>query len=232
MLAPTTTPNYLLASLPPEALSLLELDPIVLEQGTLLLEAKRPIDQIYFPETGMISLLVTTDEGDMVETGIIGREGAFGIQRGFGRRQSTTRATVQIGGRFLSIPASNLEAATAASATIRDLIIRYTEVLWAQAQQTAACNAVHDAPARLCRWLLQSANAIGSDKLALTQVFIAQMLGVRRTTVTGMAQHLKTTGGIKYSRAKISILDRSILEATACSCYKTIQNLQKEKLAS
>jgi CRP-like cAMP-binding protein len=224
--------NYLLASLPSEALNLLELEPVALPQGAPIFEPNESIDRIYFPETGMISLLVVTSEGDMVETAIVGREGALGIQRGLGRRQSLTRATVQIGGRFLTMAAPKFELAAAVSAPIREMIVWYTEVLWGQAQQTAACNAVHDASSRLCRWLLQSAKAVGSDQLALTQEFIGQMLGVRRTTVTLLAQHLQRSGAIRYRRGKISILDRATLEACACECHTVMQNLQNQKLAS
>jgi len=103
--------NYLLASLPSEALNLLELEPVALPQGAPIFEPNESIDRIYFPETGMISLLVVTSEGDMVETAIVGREGALGIQRGLGRRQSLTRATVQIGGRFLTMAAPKFELA-------------------------------------------------------------------------------------------------------------------------
>ena len=217
--------NSLLASLPPQALTFLELESVVLPQGTLIFEPNEPIDQVYFPETGMISMLVVTSDGDMVETAIIGREGAAGVQRGLGKRESLTRATVQIAGRFLTMAASKFELATAASPPIREMIIRYTEVLWEQGQQIAACNAVHSASSRLCRWLLQSAQSVGSDQLTLTQEFIGQMLGVRRTTVTLLAQHLQDIGAIKYRRGKISILDRPRLEASACECYWVISKI-------
>src|SRR5262249_19769403 len=130
--------NYLLASLPPEALSLLELQPIELAQGTSIFAPDEPIDRVYFPETGMVSMLVVIGKGDVVETAIAGREGALGIQRGLGQRRSLTRATVQIGGRFLAVSGSKFELATAASAPIREMILLYTEVLWGQAQQTTA----------------------------------------------------------------------------------------------
>jgi CRP-like cAMP-binding protein len=230
MLGPTS--NYLLDSLPPEARDLLDLERVVLPQGTPILEPGKPIDRVYFPETGMISVLVVTSEGHAVETAIVGREGGVGIQRGLGQRQSLTRATVQIAGQFLTMAASRFEFTTAASTPIREMITQYTEVLWGQAQQTAACNAVHDASSRLCRWLLQSARSVGSDQLTLTQEFISQMLGVRRTTVTLLAQHLQRSGAIRYRRGKISILDRSRLETCACGCHKVMQNLHNEKLAS
>jgi len=221
--------NHLLAELPPQALSLLDLEPVSLQHGRVLLEPSDPIERVYFPETGMISLVVITQQGQSVETAIIGREGALGAQRGFGKRQSFTRATVQIAGRFLTSAAHKFEMAATTSTPIREMIGRYTEVLWAQGQQTTACNAIHSASSRLCRWLLQSAQSVGSDHLALTQEFLGQMLGVRRTTVTLLAQELQRKGAIKYSRGKISILDRSTLEACACECHEIIQNIQMQK---
>ena len=168
----------------------------------------------------------------MVETSTVGCEGAVGLHRGLGERQSFTRATVQVPGRFSVIAGKPFEEISVVSPGIREMIALYTEVLWAEAQQLAACNAVHDASARLCRWLLQSAKAVGSDQLALTQEFIGQMLGVRRTTVTLLAQHLQRSGAIRYRRGKISILDRATLEACACECHTVMQNLQNQKLAS
>ena len=221
-----TLPNYLLATLPPHVFGLLkaDLEPVSLPQGMVLLEPGDPIERIYFPETAMISLVVVTREGDTIETSIVGREGALGLQRGLGKRCSFTRATVQIAGRFLRIAAYKLEQASTASAPLRDMINRYTEVLWAEAQQTAACNAIHDASSRLSRWLLQSARCVDRDHLTLTQDFLGHMLGVRRTTVTLLAQELQRKGAIKYSRGKISILSRSTLESCACECHQIMHN--------
>jgi CRP-like cAMP-binding protein len=222
----TSLSNQLLGTLPSNVLALLnsDLEPLSLLQGVVLFEPEDPIERVYFPETGMISLLVVTREGDTVETSVVGREGALGLQRGLGKRRSFTRATVQIAGRFLSIAAYKFEQASAASVPLRDMINRYTEVLWAEAQQTTACNAIHDASSRLCRWLLQSANCVGGDHLTLTQDFLGQMLGVRRTTVTLLAQELQRKGAIKYSRGKISILSRSTLESCACECHQIMQD--------
>jgi len=189
----------------------------------VLLEPGEPIEYVYFPQSGMISLLVITNDGDMIETSTIGREGALGLHRGLGARRSFTRASVQIPGRFSMITARAFEEISLASAAIRQMIARYTEVLWAEAQQIAACNAIHDASTRLSRWLLQSADRVGSDQFALTQDFLAQMLGVRRTTVTLLAQELQKKGIIKYSRGKMTILDRKSLERCACECYHVIQ---------
>jgi CRP-like cAMP-binding protein len=219
-----TLGNRLLAAMPRDVLAGLEPDlkEISLAQGVVCFVAGDPIDQIYFPHTGMISLLVTTGEGDMVETSSIGREGAAGIQAALGPRSSFTRAIVQIPGKFSTIAAVRLEQAASRSPALKDLVYGYIESSWAEAQQIAACNAIHDGSSRLCRWLLQTADRLGSDQLLLTQEFLAEMLGVRRTTVTLLAQELQKRGIIRYSRGRITILDRGALAARACECYRVI----------
>ena len=218
--------NRLLAALPSDSLVLLEPDlkQVVLPQGFVCFDPGDPINQVYFPHNGMISCLVTTGDGELVETSSVGREGAVGLQSGLGRRVSFTRSVVQIAGKFAVLPTVRLENAVSRSATLRDLITRYTEMLWAEAQQNAACNAVHDGSARLCRWLLQCSDRIGSDQLLLTQEFLAEMLGVRRTTVTLLAQELQKAGVVRYSRGRITILDRARLEHSACECYGAIRH--------
>lgn len=223
--APRHRENRLLAALARETLALVEpaLAEIAVPQGVVLLEPGAPIDHVYFPQSGMISLLVVTRDGDMVETSTIGREGAVGLHGGFGERRSFTRATMQVPGRISTITTHRFRDLAFGSNAIRDMVARYTEVLWAEAQQIAACNAIHDASSRLCRWLLQSADRTGSNELPLTQEFLAQMLGVRRTTVTLLAQELQKKEIIAYSRGKLMIVDRKRLEACACECYQVIQ---------
>ena len=209
----------------PEVYALLERDlrQVTLAQGTVILKPGGPVDQVYFPQSGMISLLIVTTDGGTIEAATVGREGALGLHRGLGERRSFTRATTQIAGKFSTIRAARFEQIVSDSGAMRDLIGRYTEVIWAEAQQLAACNALHEASARLCRWLLQSADRIGGDHIPLTQEFLAQMLAVRRTTVTLLAQALQTRGVIKYSRGNIRILDRKGLEACACECYHAMR---------
>lgn len=218
--------NRLLAALPGDVLTLLEPDfkQVVLPQGLVCFDPGDPINQVYFPHTGMISCLVTTGDGEMVETSSVGREGAVGLQSGLGRRVSFTRAIVQIAGKFTVLPTARLENAVGRSPALRDMVLRYIETLWAEAQQNAACNAVHDGSARLSRWLLQCADKIGSDQLLLTQEFLADMLGVRRTTVTLLAQELQKGGILRYSRGRITILDRARLEHAACECYGAVRH--------
>ena len=156
----------------------------------------------------------------MIETGTIGRDGAAGLQSGFGERKSYGLTIIQIAGDFATIAATRFEQAVSKSAPIRDLAFHYTAALWAEAQQIAACNAAHSGSARLCRRLLQVADCIGSDHIPLTHEYLATMIGVRRTTVTLFALELQEIGAIKCSRCKISILDRRALEARTCECYQ------------
>ena len=218
--------NRLLAALPDDAFILLgpDLRQLTLPQGVVCHGAGDPINQVYFPHTGMISQHITTGDGDMVETSSTGREGAVGLQCGFGPRLSFTRTMVQIPGKFSTISAARFEYAASRSAALRELIVRYTETVWAEAQQNAACNAIHDGSSRLCRWLLQCADRTGSEQLLLTQEFLSEMLGTRRTTVTLLAQELQKRGIVRYSRGRITILDRPGLEASACECYEAMKD--------
>jgi CRP-like cAMP-binding protein len=217
--------NRLLKALPGELLELMgsDLRQISLSRGRAIYEPGQPVDQIYFPQSGMISLLVVGKDGATVETGTVGREGAVGLHSAVGARVSFNRATIQVSGKFSVIRATAFARAAKDHAAVRQLIAAYTEILWAEAQQIAACNALHGGPARLCRWLLQVADRTGSDSLPLTQELVAEMLGVRRTTVTLLAQTLKRRGVIEYSRGHITILDREQLKHGACECYSVMQ---------
>ena len=215
--------NRLLAAMPLNTLALLapDLRKVSLEQGAVLFEPGELIENIYFPLTGLISLTVIGKDGRFIEASTVGREGAVGLHSGLGRRRSFTRATAQIGGNFSTIQAARFEHIANGSAPIWDVILRYTEVLWAETQQIAACNALHSASARLCRWLLLSSTA---TKSPLTQELLAQMLGARRTTVTLLAQRMQAKGLIRYRRGRIVILDRKALEACACECYQVMHH--------
>ena len=192
----TRRSNKLLSALPGNALELLRQDikQVSLQRGTVCFEAGQLIDRVYFPLTGMISLFVTTGDGEMIETGTIGREGAAGLRRGFGEYKSYGLTTIQIAGDFETIAATRFEQAVSNSAPIRDLAFHYTAALWAEAQQIAACNAAHSGSARLCRRLLQVADCIGSDHIPLTHEYLATMIGVRRTTVTLLALETPRAG--------------------------------------
>ena len=161
---------------------------------------------------------------------MVGREGAAGLQSALGQRFSFPRAIVQIPGTFYVVSAEALRRAVAASEEAKALVQQYIETLWAEAQQICACNATHEGATRLARWLLQCADRTGTE-LTLTQEFLGEMLGIRRTSVTLLAQPLQDRGIIKYSRGKIAIVDRAALESCACECYRTIKGLYGELAA-
>jgi CRP-like cAMP-binding protein len=170
----------------------------------------------------MISLVVVTQDGGSIEATTVGREGAVGIHAGLGRRLAFTRAIAQISSKCSYLPAERFRKAMNGDGAISDIVGRYTELLLAEAQQIAICNAKHNAEARLCRWLLQTRDRVEDDTLTLTQEFLAEMLGVRRTTVTLVARALQEAGLIKYRRGVINIADVEGLKEAACECHAVI----------
>jgi CRP-like cAMP-binding protein len=226
---PNLSANGLLAAMPLATLALLDKwSHEVLAQGHTCLSAGEPIRSVYFPISGMISLVISTETGDLIEAGMVGSEGAAGLQSVFGPRTAFTSAVVQISGTFYTIAADVLREAVHRSEEAQGLCIHYTELLWTEAQQLAVCNAAHEAARRLARWLLQCADRIGSLQVPLTQEFLGEMLGIRRTSVTLLAQELQARGIIRYSRGKIVIINRIALEACACECYRTTKELYRE----
>jgi CRP-like cAMP-binding protein len=223
--------NRVLSALGAAELALIEpnLTNISYKQGALLQEQGEPIERVYFPQSGMISLVAVMNDGEKsIETATVGHEGVVGAVAGLGPRHAFNRAVVQVGGAMARISAAKLQAAVTKSSPLRDVIARYGEVLLAQIQQGAACNAFHEAEARLARWLLQTSDRIDSPVIPLTQEFLGQMLGVRRTTVTLIAGGLRIRGLIRYRRGKIEIVDRPGLERCACECYETVRKQIEE----
>jgi CRP-like cAMP-binding protein len=218
--------NRLLAALPAADFSVLapSINEVVLERGMLLQELGDLVENVYFPHSGIVSLVAVMRTGVTVETATIGREGVIGATVDPGSRRAFGRAIVQLPGTAACIPFSQFHAAASRSRAIRDLIVRYNELLIAQIHQSVACNALHDVEARLCRWLLQTCDRLGNDTVPLTQDFLAQMLGVRRTTVTIVARDLQAAGLIRYRRGLIHIVNRTALEESACECYDTIRH--------
>jgi CRP-like cAMP-binding protein len=197
---------------------------IRIEQGKILYEQGGAIDYVYFPLTGMISIVALLHEGDKaIEVATIGREGAVGLVAGFGPAHAFNRAIVQVGGVMSRVDTALFQRVVRKSDMLRDHIIRYNELLMAQIQQGVACNALHEAEARLSRWLLQTRDRIGSNIIPLTQEFLSEMLGVRRTTVTHVANALQKREIIRYRRGKIEIIDGEGLREVACECYETIR---------
>jgi CRP-like cAMP-binding protein len=216
--------NKLLASLPRDHFDRLlpHLTSVYLPQGLVLFEAGDEVDQVYFPHHGMLSLLAVLRDGKAIETATVGSEGVVGAMAGLGLYKSLVRVVVQMPMGGSKIAATHFRTVAAGSDPVRNLCIRYNEVLLSQARVTAACNALHSIEARFCRWLLQSADRAGGDTVTLTQEFLAEMLGVRRTSVTEVASKVQNAGAITYSRGVIRILDRSALLRMSCECYETL----------
>jgi CRP-like cAMP-binding protein len=216
--------NKLLATLPRKDYELIQphLTQVQLAQGMVLYQAEAEVDQVYFPLGGMISMLVVMRDGDAIETATVGREGVVGAMSGHGLHITKVRCVVQLPMFASKIGSPALRKAVIASRPIADLCIKYNEALLWQARVTAACNTLHRVELRLCRWLLQTRDRAESDSLPLTQDFLAEMLGVRRTSVTEVAIKLQESGAISYSRGLINILDLEKLKAMACECYEDL----------
>jgi CRP-like cAMP-binding protein len=224
---PPTQPisNHFLQSLSRGDFELLRphLRDVKLIHSDVLFEAGGVIERIYFPHSGVVSLVVALAGGDVIEAGMIGRDGVVGTSAALDGAVSLNRAIVQIAGAASVIETSHMRAAVATSKALRVKLYQHDQMLLAQAQQSAACNAKHQIEERLCRWLLRTRDLVGSDSIELTQEFLAQMLGVRRTSVTLAASHLQAVNLIKYRRGHIQILDLDGLEDAACECYEAVK---------
>ncbi len=218
--------NHILASLPDseyERLSI-NLELLRLRQGKLLHVAGNQVQSAYFPLSGMISLLSVTKEGKAVEVGMIGNEGFLGISAVLGIDIAPYQSVVQLPCTVLRIKADKLKAEFDKGGRLYQLVLSYTHTLLTQISQSVCCNCYHTVEARLCRWLLISRDRAQTDILHLTQEFLAQMVGVPRTSVTAIAGKLQQAQLIRYKRGKIELLDRTRLEASACECYRVIRN--------
>lgn len=191
------------------------------EQGAVLVEAGDETDNVYFPHRGMLSLLTVLKDGRAIETATVGREGVVGAMAGLGLHISQVRIVVQLRAEVTRIPASQFRKAIADSPILRGICISANENLLSQTRINVACNAVHSIEARFCRWLLQAADIAGSNTINLTQQYLAEMLGVRRTSVTEVAKKVQDAGAIRYARGEIRILNRQLLQRSACECYET-----------
>ncbi|GAC1341136.1 MAG: Crp/Fnr family transcriptional regulator [Bradyrhizobium sp.] len=217
--------NLLLASLERNDYALLRphLTEMRLEQKVVLQRPGSPITHAYFPLSGMISMLATFPTGEEIEIAAIGREGAVGTRLGRLPEIAFAQGIVQLPGSALRIGIERFREAARNSLGITEIAACANEVMAINLQQSAACNALHKLESRLARWLLHSRDRSDTDRLPLSQEFLSQMLGVRRTTVTLAAHTLQAAGVVSYRRGKIEITDRKGLEAIACDCYVMVK---------
>src|ERR1700751_2266419 len=216
--------NGLLAALAPDDLALLapHLREVLLLPGDLLHQPGEKIEQVYFLQNGIVSLMAVLEEGTSVETVGIGRDGALGTLDGFGSLHAFTSARVQLPGSALRMPGPMFRHMLDDSAKLKESINHYHMSVMAHVQQITACNALHYLISRLSRVLLLSADRCADD-IQLSQEALAEMLGVRRSSVTTAATMLRDTGAIDYRRAVIKVLDREKLQEMVCECYSTIR---------
>ena len=198
--------------------------PVELHRGYVLYEAGAPIHDVYFIDQGMISVVYTMDDGSTIEVATIGNEGLAGLPVILGADRATHRYFVQVAGqaRRISVPAFTSELWQ--NGMLRKPLYKYHSAFMTQIMQGVACNGLHSIGQRCCRWLLTTQDHVGSQELDITHEFLAQMLGVRRASVTDVLRPLQNEGLIRASRGKVVILDSKRLAAEACECYRVIRS--------
>lgn len=196
---------------------------VTLNVRMVLFEPGGAVNSVYFPTDGVVSLVTPLHTGAIVEVATIGNEGVVGVPVVQPLTSFAVRAITQVAGHALQMEASVFSEWVANSRPFQSLIDRYTQALFGQIAQAAACNRLHSSEERLSRWLLMSRDRVGSDQFMITQEFLAQMLGARRSTVSVSAGILQRAGLIRYARGHVTIVDRTGLEAVACECYAVIK---------
>jgi CRP-like cAMP-binding protein len=225
---PHSDRNDILERLAPEAFEQISssLRRVELERGLTLSEPMRRPKSVYFPVAGVVSFVVELSDGDMIETGMVGRDGVVGAQEAVNGTLSFNRITVQVSGAALVLSADEFQDFHSQHKSLRQATSQYRDIFVAQAQQTAACNAAHKIEPRLCRWLLRVRDLMG-DEFSLTQEFIAQMLAVERPSVSTAAHGLQEEGLIEYKRGRIRIVDLHGLQHRACECYDNYKKYEE-----
>ncbi len=194
------------------------------ERGAVLFEPGEVADRVFFPSNAIISVVTVMKNGQAVESSTLGYETALPLLSVLSQRPVTARMFAQVGGAGISAPASVLRDCAAASPELMTLLLRHADAANYQAERGVACNVLHDAAARLSRWLLMTQDRIGSRVLPLTQDYMAIMTGVQRTTISAVANQLKSEKLIRYSRGAVEVLNREGLEARSCECYAAIRD--------
>lgn len=217
--------NYLLAALPDDEFSSLapHLEQISFKHGEIIFVFEEPLSYGYFPTTAVASLLCNTADGASTEVAVVGKEGVLGVSIFMGGKTALTHATVHAEGIAYRIKAKILKEEFDRSRTLQKFLLRYTQTLIVQMSQTTGCYRRHSVQQQLCRWLLLNIDRLPSQELRMTQELIANMLGVRRESVTEAAGKLQNDGVIQYYRGRIEVVSRAKLEAHVCECYDIVK---------
>lgn len=218
--------NRILRALPPEEFARIEphLESVRLAKDDIVYRSRDDIQYVYLPESGVLSLLSTSESGATIEVAMVGKEGVVGLPVILRSRVIPYKVTVRFETKACKIKADLFQQEFDKGQTLHEFMLRYLNVMITQISQSSICNRFHTLEQTLSRWLLTVHDHIHSETLYLTQHVISQALGVPRTGVTVAAGTLQRGGAIRYSRGKIVILDRALLEASSCECYRTIRD--------
>lgn len=230
---PPTLQNQLLAALPSKEYKRLipHLEFVPLPLMEVLYESGEPLEYVYFPNDGLISLLVIMKDETPREVGLIGREGMFGVPVALGMNATPTRALIQMPGSAMRMKAQALRDELKRGGTLQNILQRYIHAFFTQVAQSAACISSHKVNRRLSRWLVMTHDHAPGDEFVMKHEFMAMMLGVTRSEVTRAAVSLQNEKMIRYTRGQVTVLDRRRLEATACECYGAVKK-EYERSAS
>ena len=217
--------NRLLHALPPRILKRLlpELESLNCPRELVLMEADSSLDYIFFPESGVISVLAVYTDGNMIEMATIGREGCTGVQAILGAKISSARLIVQIPGAAIRLSRAAFSAAVQSIPAFRNLMFAHAQAFLEQVMVSVACNGAHSLKQRLARWLLMMRDRSDSDNLPITQNLLAEMLGVHRPTITNIAKELESEGLIARGHREVAILNRQGLSEASCECYQLVR---------
>lgn len=230
--------NQLLAALPDAEWQrwLPQLEWVDMPLGLVLYESGSTLEHVYFPTNALVALLYVMENGASAEIAVVGNEGLVGVSLFMGGGSTPSRAVVQSAGQGFRLKTAAMKQEFDKAGPVLHLLLRYTQALITQMAQTAVCNRHHALEQQLCRWLLLSLDRLQGSELVMTQELIANMLGVRREGVTEGALNLQRAGLIRYSRGRISVLDRPGLEKRTCECYAVVKKeydrLLPDKLAT
>jgi CRP-like cAMP-binding protein len=218
--------NRLLLALPSSNLKqiLPELEHIGYQREQVLIDADSPLDHVFFPDTGVVSVVAVYTDGAIIEMATIGREGCTGVQAAFGVKNSSGRFLVQIPGDAAKMSRAAFIRAMESMPSFRHLMYAYVQAFLEQVMVSVACNGAHSLKERLARWLLMMRDRCDDDTLQITQNLLAEMLGVQRPSITNAAEELERAGLIARGRRQVTILDRHGLEQASCECYKLVRS--------
>jgi len=217
--------NRLLLALPSRNLKLLmpELEHVLCQRGQILMDADSSLDHVYFPDSGVVSVVAVYADGSVIEMATIGREGCTGMQAFFGAKTSSVRLLVQIPGSAARMSRAAFARAMESMPSFRNLMSTYIHAFLEQVMVSVACNGAHSLKQRLARWLLMMRDRSDGDELPITQGLLAEMLGVQRPTITNAARGLDRAGLIERGRRQVTILDRQGLAEQSCECYQLVR---------